>query len=106
MSFDAVVDDVFVNFKLKMKKINLALAKWSKDNFGDIFKQLVIWKEVVKVKENKFEYNPTGENKSIVNKAHVEFTKYLKYEEDFWRQIVGMQWFSEGDRITRIFIKL
>lgn len=81
----------------------MALAKWSKDSFGDIFKQLAIWEEVVKLKEKNFEDNTSSENRGIVNKAHAEFTKYLKYEEDFWRQKSGMQWFSEGDRNTSFF---
>lgn len=102
-TFHSIVHDVFDNFKLKMKKTKLAFAKLSKDSFEDISKQLVIWEEVVKLKEKKFEDNPTGENRSIVNKAHAGFTRYLEYDEDFWRQKVGMLCFSKGDINTRYF---
>lgn len=40
-------DDVFVNFKIKIKKTKLALSKWSKECFGNIFKQLVIERKLL-----------------------------------------------------------
>lgn len=42
---------MFVNFKVKMKKKKVALARWSKESFGDIFQPLAIREELVKVKE-------------------------------------------------------
>ncbi|MDV3190757.1 MAG: hypothetical protein Q8838_02445 [Candidatus Phytoplasma australasiaticum] len=96
-------DDVFVNFKIKMKTTKLALSKWSKECFGDIFKQLAIREEIVKLKERHFEEYPSAENRTTLNRAHAEFAKYLKYEEELWRQKPGMQWFIEGDRNTKFF---
>lgn len=63
----------------------MKMTKWSKESFGDIFKQLAIREEVVKLKEKNSEHNPSVENKTVVNKAHTEFTKYLKFVEDLWR---------------------
>lgn len=66
-----------------MKKTKLALLKWNRKSFGDIFKQLTIKEKIVKLKEKLVE-----ENSFAV--AHVEYTKYLKFEKDFWRKKSGM----------------
>ncbi|XP_075095116.1 uncharacterized protein LOC142173428 [Nicotiana tabacum] len=42
------IGDPFLMFKHKLKKVNEALPKWSKDTFGDIFKQLAILEDIVK----------------------------------------------------------
>lgn len=76
-------DDVFVNLKIKMKKTKLALAKWSRESFGDIFKQLIVREDILKIKEKLFEDVPNVANRSILNRAQAEYTKYLKFEEDF-----------------------
>ncbi|KAH0673928.1 hypothetical protein KY284_025015 [Solanum tuberosum] len=76
--------DIFITIKQKMKNIKYALACWSKERFGDIFKQLIIREKIVRLKEEFFEENPT----------------------EFWRQKAGIQWFSKGDRNTRFFHSL
>jgi len=42
--------DVFINLKQKLKNTRVALSSWSRVAFGDIFKQLVIKEEIVRVK--------------------------------------------------------
>lgn len=84
-----------------MKRTKQALSKWSKECYGDIFKQLVITEDIVRIKEQLFEDSPTAANRPILNRAQVEFYKYLKFEEEFWRQKAGIQWFTEGDRNTK-----
>ncbi|KAH0696110.1 hypothetical protein KY290_013471 [Solanum tuberosum] len=32
-----------------------------------------------------------------------ELKKFLKIEEEFWRQKAGMKWFSDGDKNTKFF---
>ncbi|XP_060177939.1 uncharacterized protein LOC132607879 [Lycium barbarum] len=56
----------FLSFKLKMKKLKVALSTWSKATFGDIFKQLVIRKDIVNIKEHLFEENPSEENRMVM----------------------------------------
>ncbi|XP_060210656.1 uncharacterized protein LOC132637608 [Lycium barbarum] len=99
-------DDVFLSFKLKMKKLKAALSAWSKTTFGDIFKQLVIREDIVKIKEQLFEENPSEENRMVMQRAQAELKLYLHYEEEFWRQKAGMDCFSEGNKNTRYFHSL
>ncbi|XP_075091576.1 uncharacterized protein LOC142171774 [Nicotiana tabacum] len=53
----------------KLKNVNVALYKWSNVTFGDIFMQLSILEDIVKVKELLFEEEPT-----IANRIN-QFTK-------------------------------
>ncbi|XP_060195031.1 uncharacterized protein LOC132624242 [Lycium barbarum] len=99
-------DDVFLSFKLNMKKLKVALSTWSKATFGDIFKQLVVREDIVKIKDHLFEENPSEENRMVMQRAQAELKLYLHYEENFWRQKAGMDYFSEGDKNTRFFHSL
>lgn len=74
-------DDVFVRFNMKLKRTKQALSKWSKECYGNIFKQLIIREDTVRIKEQLFEDSPTA----ALNRAHVEYYKYLEFEEEFWR---------------------
>ncbi|KAH0758309.1 hypothetical protein KY290_021802 [Solanum tuberosum] len=78
-------NDVFLQWKLKLKKTKLALSKWSREQFGDIFKQLLIREEIVKLKEELFEQDPSIANRVVLQQAHAEYKFYLHYEEEFWR---------------------
>ncbi|KAH0714753.1 hypothetical protein KY284_007658 [Solanum tuberosum] len=64
--------DVFIRLKQKIKKTKTALSNWSRATFGDIFKQLSIREEIVRVKEALFETSPTTGNIEILQKAQVE----------------------------------
>lgn len=72
-------------------------------NFGDIFQQLLIREDIVKIKEPLFEEVPNVENREILHKVQDEYKKYLHFEEVFWQQKVGYEWFENGDRNTRFF---
>ncbi|KAG5594870.1 hypothetical protein H5410_036102 [Solanum commersonii] len=95
--------DVFISLKGKMKKTKTALSKWSRVAFGDIFKQLSIREEIVRVKEELFEAAPTADNRRVLHQAHAELKKYVHFEEEYWRQKAGIQWFTEGEKNTRFF---
>ncbi|KAH0650498.1 hypothetical protein KY284_030410 [Solanum tuberosum] len=56
----------FVEFKANIKRVKTALTKWSKDTYGDIFKQLIIREDIVKIKENLLEEFPNAENRAIL----------------------------------------
>jgi len=64
-----------------MKRTKIALSTWSRVRFGDIFKQLVIREDIVRIKEGLFEELPTAENRAILQKAQAELKQYLHYEE-------------------------
>lgn len=80
-----------------------AWSKWSKDTYGDIFKQLAIREDIVRVKEMLFEDEPTMENRIVLKNAQAELKMYLSLEEHYWKQKAGMTWFTEEDRNTRFF---
>lgn len=61
----------------------LALTKWSRETPGDIFQQLAIREEIVKIKEALVEEGPTAANRAVLRLAQAELVKYLKLEEDY-----------------------
>ncbi|XP_060211805.1 uncharacterized protein LOC132639371 [Lycium barbarum] len=95
--------DDFIRFKLKLKNVKSALSAWSKETFSDIFKQLEVREEVVRIKEQCFEEDPTPMNRMVLQQAQRALKKYVHYEEEFWRQKSHMTSFTEGDRNTRYF---
>ncbi|KAG5599043.1 hypothetical protein H5410_030413 [Solanum commersonii] len=98
--------DIFIQLKQKQKSTKLALSKWIKEKFGDIFKNLIIREEIVKIKEDLFQEYPSPINITVLNQAHAELKLYLHYEEDFLRQKASVQWFAKGDRNTKYFRSL
>ncbi|XP_075095204.1 uncharacterized protein LOC142173503 [Nicotiana tabacum] len=71
--------------------------------FGDIFKQLEILEDIVKVKEMLFEEESIIENIIILQRTQSELKKYLSLEEQYWKKKLGMTWFAEGYRNKRFF---
>ncbi|XP_059292522.1 uncharacterized protein LOC132045978, partial [Lycium ferocissimum] len=90
----------------KLKHIKKILSAWSKEVYGDIFKQLIIREEIVRIKEELFEGDPSPLNRMVLQQAQAELKKYLHFEEEFWRQKANVTWFAEGDRNTRFFHNL
>jgi len=77
--------DVFINLKQKLKKTKTALSQWSREKFGEIFKQLSIREEIVRIKEKLFEESPSAGNRMILQRAQAELKIYVHYEEEYWR---------------------
>uniref|UniRef100_A0A0V0HWU9 Putative ovule protein n=1 Tax=Solanum chacoense TaxID=4108 RepID=A0A0V0HWU9_SOLCH len=61
--------NIMVQWKLRQKKTKQALTKWSRDMFRDTFKQLKIREEIMKMKEDLFELNPSTANRSVLQLA-------------------------------------
>ncbi|XP_070041015.1 uncharacterized protein [Nicotiana tomentosiformis] len=77
--------DPFLMFKQKLKRVNIVLSKWSKLTYGDIFKQLAIIEDMVRMKEMLFKEEPTMENRIILQQAQAELKKYLSIKELYWK---------------------
>lgn len=93
----------FVEFHAKMKKVKSALVRWSEEVFGNIFHHIATIEDIIRVKETQIELQPSASNRAELNRTEADLKKYYKIEEDFWRQKVGMKWFSEGDKNTKFF---
>ncbi|XP_060202276.1 uncharacterized protein LOC132630725 [Lycium barbarum] len=79
----------------------MALEKWSKDTYGNIFRQISTIEDTIKVKELQFELNPSMLNRINLHKAQTELNSYLHLEKEYWKQKSGMRWFKDGDRNTK-----
>ncbi|XP_070046792.1 uncharacterized protein [Nicotiana tomentosiformis] len=86
-----VEGNLFVVFHHKLSNVKKALVGWSKETFGDIFKQIVTLEDVIKVHEIEFELNPTPQNRAKLHKVEADLTRYLHLAEESWRQKAGMQ---------------
>ncbi|XP_059290876.1 uncharacterized protein LOC132044416 [Lycium ferocissimum] len=98
-----VVGSPFLTFKNKLKNLKKALSVWSRETYRDIFKELAIREEVVKIKEKLFEEDPSIVNRIVLQKAQAELKKYLSLEEQYCKQKAGFTWFSEGEINTSFF---
>ncbi|XP_060202705.1 uncharacterized protein LOC132631119 [Lycium barbarum] len=75
--------DPFFIFHSKLKKLSKVLSKWSRDTFGDIFRQIDTLEEVVKIHDQEFEENPTGANRAKLQKVQAELITFYAVEEQF-----------------------
>lgn len=95
--------DPFSLFHHKLKRVKKALALWSKSTFENIFQEIIILEEVIKVQEIQFERDLTGANKEVLHKSQSELKKQFHREEEFWKQKAGIQWFKDGECNTKFF---
>ncbi|XP_070049169.1 uncharacterized protein [Nicotiana tomentosiformis] len=73
------IGDPFLMLKHKLKKVKVALSKWSRDTFGNIFKQLAILEDIVRVNEMLFEEEPTIKNRIVLQKAQSKLKKNTSF---------------------------
>lgn len=89
--------------ELHAKLQKKALTDWSRAEFGNIFLQVATLEDIIKVKEAQLEIMPSSENRTELCKVEADLRKYLKLEEEYWKQKAGLRWFSQGDKSTKFF---
>ncbi|KAK4723823.1 hypothetical protein R3W88_026602 [Solanum pinnatisectum] len=110
-----IVLDTIQQVTLKLSKHNrefLISAVYARCNALDRFE---LWEELESVVEgSQLPWIIRGDSSVILNeeekleleelhRMEVELKKFLKIEEEFWRQTAGMKWFSNGDKNTKFF---
>lgn len=86
-----------------MKRTKIALSKWSEKIFGNIFQKIATFEDIVKTKEVEFKIPPTTEKKSSLSKVGADLKIYFHTKEDYWKQKVGMKWFSDEESNLKFF---
>lgn len=78
----------------KLSRVKKALRMWSKEAFGNIFTQKAILEDIIKDKKAAFEIDPSPINRAELKKTETELKRYIKLGGEYWKQKVGMRWFS------------
>lgn len=90
-------DDLFLELHAKLKNVKKGLMEYSRDEFGNIFIKKATMEDILSVKKTQFELDLKLKNRAQLHKMEAELRRYLKLEEDFWKQKSGMHWFILGD---------
>lgn len=72
-----VSSNPFIMFRLKLKLIKSALTLWSRENFRNIFQEILNLEEIIKVSEKKFEKDLSEANIKVLLKSQVELRLQL-----------------------------
>lgn len=56
-----------------------------------MFQQIVTLQDLIKVKEEKLEIQPTSRNRVELSKAEADLKKYLVIEKEYLKQKAGMK---------------
>lgn len=81
----------FIEIPGKLKKVRKALSIWSKQVYGNIFLKVATPEDIIRVKEAQFGIQPSPANREEL-KVEEDLRIWLKAEEDYWQQKVGMKW--------------
>ncbi|VFQ69366.1 unnamed protein product [Cuscuta campestris] len=90
-------------FASKLKGLKPVLAHWSKNHFGNIFKEVKDNKIKASRAQEDFENDPTEEKRAQANLASANLILSLNKEVDFWKQKANIKWMSEGDCNSKFF---
>lgn len=72
-----------------------ALAEGSKDVFGNIFHPIATIEDVINVKEAQVEILRTSGSREEPSRMQAKLRKYLKIEEAYRKQKMGIKWFVD-----------
>ncbi|VFQ59967.1 unnamed protein product, partial [Cuscuta campestris] len=86
----------------KLKATMLALSKWNKEVFGNIFLKLEELEANVQEAEEVYQQENSDENLLKLKAITAQYTHQLHLEEMFWKQKAHIQWIEGGDRNSKI----
>ncbi|XP_060202053.1 uncharacterized protein LOC132630501 [Lycium barbarum] len=98
-SVESVGNPFFLVFKQKIKIVKRALSAWSRLAFEDIFKQLIIREDIVRIKEQLFEEDPSAENRIVLQLAQAEMKKRKRLEVNRI-QISNGEWIEDKEQLV------
>lgn len=93
----------FIIYQAKIKKVKTALAKWSKETFGDLFKKIATLEDVIKANEAQFEIFPSKQNRAKLSLAEEKVKRFRNIKEEYWKQKAGIRLFKDGDNNSKFF---
>lgn len=73
-------------FQQKLKILTFTLSRWSKEVVGDMYANVKIHEEKVKVAEEKLILNGTDKNIKEFHKTQAEYIRHLKVKDAILRQ--------------------
>ncbi|VFQ89741.1 unnamed protein product [Cuscuta campestris] len=90
-------------FASKLKGLKPVLAHWSKNHFGNIFKEVKDNEIKAARAQEDFENDPTEKKRAEANLASANLILSLNKEVDFWKQKANIKWMSEGNCNSKFF---
>lgn len=78
-------------------------TQWIKDKFSNIFQEIALLEEVIKVMEIQFGNDPLGIYKPKMLMVHTELNLQLGREEQYGMQKTGLQQFKDGEKILYFY---
>ncbi|XP_075088349.1 uncharacterized protein LOC142170355 [Nicotiana tabacum] len=85
----------------KLKALSRKLTQWSKEDIGDINEAVNNWEVKLQYLEDKDIENNIEESREEMNRAHVEYIRWLNVQDSLLKQNSRIKWFEDGDKNTR-----
>lgn len=92
-----------IRFAAKLSRLRKRLKIWNKENFGNIFSNVLDAENRVKELEIQMEGSDDIQLLTDFKEAQDRLSNLLACEEGLWKQRSKIKWHKEGDKNTRFF---